>query len=53
MLNCLVSALNNSPDDCKMKHFHTAWGMAMQTKNFHGITQPVQEHAKRVPKTWS
>jgi len=47
----LVSGLNNSPDDCTMKHFHMAWGMTMQTKNFHGIPQSLQEHAKRVPKT--
>jgi len=50
-LNCLVSVLNNSPDDCTMKHFQVAWGMAMQTKNFHGIPQSLQEHAKIVPKT--
>jgi len=49
-LNCLVSVLNNSPDDCTMKHFHMAWGMTMQTNNFHGIPQSLQEHAKIVPK---
>lgn len=48
---CLVSVLNNSPDDCTMEHFHVAWGMAMQTKNFHDIPQSLQEHAKIVPKT--
>jgi hypothetical protein len=50
-LNCLVSALNDSPDDCTIKNFHMAWGMTMQTKNFHGIPQSLQEHAKRAPRT--
>ena len=51
MLNCLVSVMNNSPDDCTMKHCHMCWGLIMHTEYFHRIPQFLQEHAMIVPKT--